>query len=98
LGSCKEKIESAFVLYYVVIIDTSSSLFTTQFLSTGLPYGLHIRRTWHNLLHEPSADWRMLSTAKAAGTNGIEGILKHEGVQDNRFLAIHKIIDFCKFA
>jgi hypothetical protein len=37
--------------------------------NTGLPYGLYIWRTGHKPPSEPSANWWVLTTANAAGTN-----------------------------
>jgi hypothetical protein len=45
---------------------------------TGLPCGLHIKRTGHNPPHGPSADWWVLATANAAGTNGLTCLPKKE--------------------
>jgi hypothetical protein len=52
---------------------------------TGLPYGLHVRRTGHNLPRGLSADWWELTTANAAMTNDLTYLPKHEGVRDNKF-------------
>jgi hypothetical protein len=38
--------------------------------STGLPFGLHIRRTGHNPPRRP-AGWWVLTTANAAGNNSL---------------------------
>jgi hypothetical protein len=40
----------------------------------------------------PSADWWMLTTANAAGTNGLTCFPKH-GCQDNKFLVTHAAIE-----
>jgi hypothetical protein len=45
----------------------------------ALHYGLHIRRTSHNLPRGPSAGWRVLTTANAAETNGLTCLPKHGG-------------------
>jgi hypothetical protein len=45
---------------------------------TGHPCGLHIRRTGHNPPRGPSVVWWMLTTANAAGTNGLTCLPKHE--------------------
>jgi hypothetical protein len=37
----------------------------------------------------PSADWWVLTTANAAGTNGLTCLPKHGGARDNKFLVIH---------
>jgi hypothetical protein len=52
---------------------------------TGLPYGLHIRRTGHSPPRGPSAGWWVLTTANAAGTNSLTCLPKHGGGQDNNF-------------
>jgi hypothetical protein len=52
---------------------------------TGLPYELHIRRTGHNPPRVPSAGWWVLTTANAAGTNGLTCLPKHRGARDNKF-------------
>jgi hypothetical protein len=41
----------------------------------------------------PSAGWRMLTTANAAGTNGLMCLPKHGGARDNKFLVNHPITD-----
>jgi hypothetical protein len=46
------------------------SLLMPPLLGTGLPYGLHIRRTGHSPPRGASADWWVLKTANAAATNG----------------------------
>jgi hypothetical protein len=40
----------------------------------------------HYPLRRLSADWWMLTTANAAGINGLMCLLKHGGVQDSKFL------------
>jgi hypothetical protein len=54
---------------------------------TGLPYGLHIRRTGHNPPIGPSAGWWVVKTANTAGTNGLTCLPKYGGVRDNIFWA-----------
>ncbi|RVE51675.1 hypothetical protein evm_003647 [Chilo suppressalis] len=44
-----------------------------------------IGRLGHDPPHGPSADWRVLTTADAAGTNGLTCLVKHEGAQDSIF-------------
>jgi hypothetical protein len=68
---------------FIIIII---SLLMSPLLSTGLPYGSHIKRTGHNPSHGPSADWWVLTTANAAETNGLTCLLKHGGTLDNKFL------------
>jgi hypothetical protein len=63
-------------LYFIIIIIIS-------LLMTGFPYGLQIRRTGHNLPRGPSVGWWVLTTANAAGTNGLTCLSKHGGAQDN---------------
>jgi hypothetical protein len=56
---------------------------------TGLPYGLHIKRTGHNPPRGPSAGWWVLTTPNAAGTNGLTYLPKHGRVLDNKFFVPH---------
>ncbi|RVE48522.1 hypothetical protein evm_006833 [Chilo suppressalis] len=50
--------------------------------------------------HDPprghSADWRVLTTAYAAGTNGLTCLPKHGGARDNNFLVTHPMTDLCE--
>ncbi|RVE40335.1 hypothetical protein evm_015015 [Chilo suppressalis] len=55
---------------------------------TGLSYGYPPRG--------PSADWRVLTTADAARTNGSTCLPKHEGTRDRRFSVIHPMTDHCE--
>jgi hypothetical protein len=57
------------------------------------PYGLHIRRTGHKPIRGPSAGWRVLTTANAAGTNDLTCLPNHWGAPDNKFLVTHPMID-----
>jgi hypothetical protein len=41
----------------------------------------------------PSADWWVLTTANAAGTNGLTCLPKHGGAQDKKFLATYPMTD-----
>jgi hypothetical protein len=50
-----------------------------------LPYGLHIRTTGHNQPRGSRVDWWVLTTANAAGTNGLTCLQKHGGASDNKF-------------
>jgi hypothetical protein len=54
---------------------------------TGFTYRLHIRRTGHNPPRGPG--WWVLTTANAAGTNGLTCLPKHGGDRDNKFLVTH---------
>ncbi|RVE49721.1 hypothetical protein evm_005591 [Chilo suppressalis] len=45
-----------------------------------------IGRLGHDPPRGPSADWRVLTTAEAAGTNGLACLPKHGGTRDRRFL------------
>jgi hypothetical protein len=47
----------------------------------------------HNPPRGPSAGWQVLTTANAAGTDGLTCLPKHGGVQDNKFLVTHLMID-----
>jgi hypothetical protein len=62
-------------------------------MGTDLPYGLYIRRTGQNPPRGPSAGWWVLTTANAAGTNGLTCLLKHGGVRSNNFLVTHPITE-----
>ncbi|CAG9792151.1 unnamed protein product [Diatraea saccharalis] len=44
----------------------------------------------------PNADWRVLTTANAAGTNGLTCLPKHGVVRDNNFLVTHPVTDPCE--
>jgi hypothetical protein len=54
-----------------------TSLLMSPCWGTGLPYGLHLRKTGHNPPRGPSA-WWVLTTANAAGNNGLTCLPKHE--------------------
>jgi hypothetical protein len=73
--------------------DTISTIIIISLLmsywGTGLPYGLLTRRTGHN---SPSADWWVLTTANATGTNSLTFLPKH-GARDNKFLVTHPMTD-----
>jgi hypothetical protein len=56
-------------------------------------YGLHIKRTDYNPPREPSAGWWVLTTANAAGTNGLTCLPKHGGARDNKFLVSHPMTE-----
>jgi hypothetical protein len=58
---------------------------------TGLPYGLHIRT--HNPPRGPSVCWWVLTTANAAGTNGLTCLPKHGGARNNKFMVTHPKTD-----
>jgi hypothetical protein len=75
---------------YIIIIIISVSM--PQCWDTVLPYGLHIRRTGHPQ-RWPSAGWCVLTTANAAGTNGLTCFPKHGGGRDNKFLVTHPMTD-----
>ncbi|RVE45692.1 hypothetical protein evm_009662 [Chilo suppressalis] len=55
-----------------------------------------IGRLCHDPAREPSTDWRVLTTADAAGTNGLKCLPKHEGTRDRRFLVTHPMTDHCE--
>jgi hypothetical protein len=61
---------------------SSSAYYCPHCWGRGLPCGLQIRRTGHNPPHGPSVDWWVLTTANAAGTNGLTCFSKHGGAQD----------------
>ncbi|CAG9784926.1 unnamed protein product [Diatraea saccharalis] len=58
-----------------------------------LPYGW-LRRMGHDPPRWPNADWRVLTTANAAGTNGLTCLPKY-GVANN-FLVTHPVTDPCE--
>jgi hypothetical protein len=80
--TCKEK-------HCIIIIN---SLLMSPLLGHR-PYGLHIRRTGHNPPRGPSAGWWELTTANAAGTNGLTCLPKHGGAWDNIFMITHPMTD-----
>jgi hypothetical protein len=75
--------------YIIMII----SLLMPPLLATSLPYGLHKKRTGHNLQRGPNANWWVLTTANAAGTHGLTHLPKHGGTLENKFLVIHPLTD-----
>ncbi|RVE40362.1 hypothetical protein evm_014988 [Chilo suppressalis] len=44
----------------------------------------------------PSADWWVLTTADATGTNGLTCLPKHGGARDSKFLVTHPMTDHCE--
>jgi hypothetical protein len=52
-----------------------------------------MRRTGHNPPRGPSTGWCVLTTANAAGTNGLTCLPKHGEAQDNKFLVTHPMTD-----
>jgi hypothetical protein len=74
--------------HFIIII----SILMSPLLGTSLPYGLHLRKTGHNLPRGPSAGWWVLTTANAAGTNGLTCLPKHGGAR-YKFLVTHPMID-----
>ncbi|CAG9783610.1 unnamed protein product [Diatraea saccharalis] len=77
------------------IISSSSALLCPHFRGSGLPYGW-LRRMGHDPPPWPNADWRVLTTANAAGTNGSTCLPKHEVARDNIFLVTHPVTDPCE--
>ncbi|RVE41015.1 hypothetical protein evm_014335 [Chilo suppressalis] len=55
-----------------------------------------IGRLRHDPPRGPSADWWVLSTADATGTNGLTCLPKHGGARDSKFLATHPMTDHCE--
>ncbi|RVE42535.1 hypothetical protein evm_012815 [Chilo suppressalis] len=55
-----------------------------------------IGRLGHDPPRGPSADWRVLTTADAAGTNGLTCLPKHGEARDSKFLFTHPMIDHCE--
>jgi hypothetical protein len=74
-------------------LHSSSSAYEYPHCGTGLPYGLQIRRPGHNPPRGPSASWWVLTTANAAGTNGLTCFLKQTGARDSKFLVTHPTTD-----
>jgi hypothetical protein len=54
---------------------------------------LHVKRTGLNPPRGAIADWWVLTTANAAGTNGLTWLPKHGGAPDNKFLVTHPMIN-----
>jgi hypothetical protein len=52
---------------YIIIIIIS--LLMPPLLGTGLPHGLHVRKKGNIPPRGPSADWLVLTTKNAVGTN-----------------------------
>ncbi|RVE41923.1 hypothetical protein evm_013417 [Chilo suppressalis] len=44
----------------------------------------------------PSADWWVLTTADAAGTNGLTCLPKHGRARDSKFMVSHPMTDHCE--
>ncbi|CAH0405207.1 unnamed protein product [Chilo suppressalis] len=55
-----------------------------------------IGRLGHDPPRRPSADWWVLTTTDAAGTNGLTCLQKHGGARDSKFLVTHPMIDLCE--
>ncbi|RVE49894.1 hypothetical protein evm_005487, partial [Chilo suppressalis] len=55
-----------------------------------------IGRLGHDPPRGPSADWWVLTTADAAGTNGLTCLPKHGGARDGKFLVTHPMTDHCE--
>ncbi|RVE53003.1 hypothetical protein evm_002301 [Chilo suppressalis] len=53
-------------------------------------------RLGHNPPRGPSAGWWVLTTANAAGTNGLTCLPKHGGARDSKFLVAHPMTDHCE--
>jgi hypothetical protein len=77
----------------LLILSLSSAYQCPHCWGTGLPYGLHIKRTGHNPPRETDASWCVLTTANAAGTNGLTCLWKHGEARDNKFLFTHSMTD-----
>jgi hypothetical protein len=74
----------------------TSAYYCPHCWDTGLPYGLHIRRKGHNPPRGPSAGWWVLTTANAAGPNGLTCLRKHGEARDNKFLVTSLLINVAK--
>ncbi|RVE49261.1 hypothetical protein evm_006055 [Chilo suppressalis] len=57
-----------------------------------------IGRLGHDPPRGPSADWWVLTTADAAGTNGLTCLPKHGGAHVIKFLVTHPMTDHCETA
>ncbi|RVE48712.1 hypothetical protein evm_006678 [Chilo suppressalis] len=55
-----------------------------------------IGRLGHVPPRGPSADWWVLTTADAAGTNGLTCLPKHGGAPDSKSLVTHPMTDHCE--
>jgi hypothetical protein len=75
------------------VLFSFTSIIRPHCWGTGLPYGLHIRRTGHNPVRRPSVGWWVLTTANVAGTNRLTCLSKHGGARDNKFLVTHPMSD-----
>jgi hypothetical protein len=71
------------ILYYLYRIFIIIAYLCPHCWATSLPYGLHIRRTGHNLPRGPSSGWWVLTTANTAGTNGLTCLPKHGRARDS---------------
>jgi hypothetical protein len=69
--------------------SSSSAYECPHYWGTGLPYGLHIKRTDHNPPRGPSAGWWVVTTAITARTNGLMCLPKDGAVRDNNFFFRH---------
>jgi hypothetical protein len=65
------------------------SLLMSPLQGTGLPYGLHTKRTGHNPPRGPCAGWWVLTTANAAGRKFLTCLPKNGGARDNKFLVTY---------
>ncbi|CAG9786540.1 unnamed protein product [Diatraea saccharalis] len=74
---------------------SSSALLCPHSRGSGLPYGW-LRRMGHDPSRGPNADWRVLTTANAAGTDGLTCLPKHGVARDNNFLVTHPVTDPCE--
>jgi hypothetical protein len=72
---------------------SSSAYYCPHCWGTGLPYELPTKRTGHNPPRLTSADWWLLTTANAAGTNGLTCLPKHGGARDDKVLVTHPMTD-----
>ncbi|RVE42231.1 hypothetical protein evm_013131 [Chilo suppressalis] len=55
-----------------------------------------IGRLGHDPPRGPSADWWVLTTTDAAGTNGLTCLPKHGGARDSKCLVTHPMTDHCE--
>ncbi|CAG9791637.1 unnamed protein product [Diatraea saccharalis] len=75
--------------------SSSPALLRPHCRGSGLHYGW-LRRLGHDPPRWPNADWRILTTANAVGTNGLTCLPKHGVARDNNFLVTHPMTDPCE--
>ncbi|RVE46209.1 hypothetical protein evm_009167 [Chilo suppressalis] len=91
-GSLQQSIKAAFLLdrYRLAGLINVPTAGAQAFPMDG------IGRLGHDPPRGPSADWRVLTTADATGTNGLTCLPKHGGARDSKFLVTHPMTDHCE--